>query len=80
MGPSPDWVKLAEAFGAKGMQIEKEADLVAGIKECLDHDGPVVCDVRVTQEENCYPMIPAGPGRAGHGGLRRWVSQAPKKC
>ena len=60
MGPSPDWVKLAEAFGAKGMLIEKESELMAGLKECLDHDGPVVCDVRVTQEENCYPMIPAG--------------------
>jgi acetolactate synthase-1/2/3 large subunit len=60
MGASPDWVKLAEAFGAKGMLIEKEADLAAGIKECLEHDGPVVCDIRVTAEENCYPMIPAG--------------------
>ena len=30
------------------------------MKEALAHDGPVVCDVRVTQEENCYPMIPAG--------------------
>jgi acetolactate synthase-1/2/3 large subunit len=60
MGASPDWVKLAEAFGAKGMLIEKEGDLVAGIKECLEHDGPVVCDIRVTAEENCYPMIPAG--------------------
>ncbi len=60
MGASPDWVKLAEAFGAKGMLIDKEDDLAAGIKECLEHDGPVVCDVRVTAEENCYPMIPAG--------------------
>jgi acetolactate synthase-1/2/3 large subunit len=60
MGASPDWVKLAEAFGAKGMLIEKEGDLIAGIRECLDHDGPVVCDIRVTAEENCYPMIPAG--------------------
>ncbi len=60
MGASPDWVKLAEAFGAKGMLIEKESELLAGMKECLEHDGPVVCDVRVTQEENCYPMIPAG--------------------
>ena len=60
MGASPDWVKLAEAFGAKGMLIDKESELLSGMKECLDHDGPVVCDVRVTQEENCYPMIPAG--------------------
>jgi acetolactate synthase-1/2/3 large subunit len=60
MGASPDWVKLAEAFGAKGMLIEKEDDLASGIQECLDHAGPVVCDIRVTAEENCYPMIPAG--------------------
>ncbi len=60
MGASPDWVKLAEAFGAKGMLIEKQSELMAGLKECLDHDGPVVCDVRVSKEENCYPMIPAG--------------------
>ncbi len=60
MGASPDWVKLAEAFGAKGMLIDKEPDLLSGMKECLDHDGPVVCDVRVSKEENCYPMIPAG--------------------
>jgi acetolactate synthase-1/2/3 large subunit len=60
MGASPDWVKLAEAFGAKGMLIEKESELLSGMKECLEHDGPVVCDVRVSKEENCYPMIPAG--------------------
>ena len=38
-------------------------------KEALAEDGPVLVDVRVTKEENCYPMIPAGPGRTGHGGL-----------
>ena len=39
------------------------------MKEALATEGPVVVDVRVTREENCYPMIPAGPGRAGHGGV-----------
>ncbi len=60
MGDSPDWVKLAEAFGAKGMLIETNDELLPGINACLEHDGPVVCDIRVTAEENCYPMIPAG--------------------
>ena len=60
MGASPDWVKLAEAFGAKGMRWSDKDELVDGMKTALDEDGPVVVDVRVTKEENCYPMIPAG--------------------
>src|SRR5215210_2647002 len=60
MGSSPDWVKLAEAFGAKGMLVEDKNELVAGFKDALAADGPVLVDVRVTAEENCYPMIPAG--------------------
>ena len=60
MGSSPDWVKLAEAFGAKGVKLEKKETLVDDMKAALDEDGPVVVDVRVTKEENCYPMIPAG--------------------
>ncbi len=60
MGASPDWVALAEAFGAKGMRIEDKAELREGMDEALAAEGPVVCDVRVSREENCYPMIPAG--------------------
>jgi acetolactate synthase I/II/III large subunit len=60
MGPSPDWVKLAEAFGASGMRCEDEADLEEMMGKALEIDGPVLVDVRVTQKENCYPMIPAG--------------------
>jgi len=60
MGPSPDWVKLAEAFGATGMRCEDEADLEEMMGKALEIDGPVLVDVRVTQKENCYPMIPAG--------------------
>ena len=60
MGSSPDWVKLAEAFGAKGVKLEDKSELLDGMKSVLAEDGPVVCDVRVTPEENCYPMIPAG--------------------
>jgi acetolactate synthase-1/2/3 large subunit len=60
MGASPDWVKLAEAFGWKGMLCERKGDLGGAMREALDHDGPVLLDVRVTKNENCYPMIPAG--------------------
>ncbi len=60
MGSSPDWVKLAEAFGATGMRVDDKAELPAAMKKALETEGPVVCDVRVTPEENCYPMIPAG--------------------
>jgi acetolactate synthase-1/2/3 large subunit len=60
MGSSPDWVKLAEAFGAKGMRAENSADLEEQMVAALEHDGPVLLDVRVAREENCYPMIPPG--------------------
>jgi acetolactate synthase-1/2/3 large subunit len=60
MGASPDWVKLAEAFGARGMRVDDKAELLGVFKDALADDGPVLVDVRVTQEENCYPMIPAG--------------------
>ena len=60
MGSSPDWVKLAEAFGAKGMRCDNSADLEGQMVAALEHDGPVLLDVRVAREENCYPMIPPG--------------------
>jgi len=60
MGSSPDWVKLAEPFGAKGVKLNKKETLVDDMKSALEEDGPVVVDVHVTKEENCYPMIPAG--------------------
>ncbi len=60
MGASPDWVKLADAFGAKGMRVDDKNEVEAAMREALETEGPVLLDVRVTQEENCYPMIPAG--------------------
>jgi acetolactate synthase I/II/III large subunit len=60
MGSHPDFVKLAEAYGATGMRFEDKATLVEDMKRAIDTDGPVVVDVRVTREENTYPMIPAG--------------------
>ena len=60
MGASPDWVKLADAFGCLGMRVTDKAELVDSFKTALAEDGPVVVDVHVTKEENVYPMIPAG--------------------
>ena len=56
----PDFVKLAEAYGWKGIRIESEEDLDAGIKAMIEHPGPVFVDCLVAKEHNCYPMIPSG--------------------
>jgi acetolactate synthase-1/2/3 large subunit len=56
----PDFVKLAEAFGAKGILCQDPADLDDAIMEMLDHDGPVIFDCLVEKHENCFPMIPSG--------------------
>jgi len=60
MGKWPDFVKLADAYGATGLRFEDKRTLVSDMKEALAMDGPVLVDVRVTREENTYPMIPAG--------------------
>ena len=56
----PDFVKLAEAFGAKGIRCADPASLDAAIKEMIDYDGPVIFDCVVDKVENCFPMIPSG--------------------
>ena len=56
----PDFVKLAEAYGWKGIRIENPADLDAGIAAMLAHDGPVMVDCKVAKLANCFPMIPSG--------------------
>ncbi len=56
----PDFVKLAEAYGWKGIRIENESQLDAGIQAMIDHNGPVIVDCLVAKEANCYPMIPSG--------------------
>jgi acetolactate synthase-1/2/3 large subunit len=60
MGRWPDFVKLAEAHGATGLRFTDKTTLVDDIKAALATEGPVLADVRVTREENTYPMIPAG--------------------
>jgi acetolactate synthase-1/2/3 large subunit len=60
MGDSPDWVKLAEAFGWTAARCADKKDLRDAMRATLEADGPALLDVRVSPEENCYPMIPAG--------------------
>jgi acetolactate synthase-1/2/3 large subunit len=57
---SPDFVKLAEAYGMKAFRMEDKTTLVDEMKAALATPGPVLCDVRVTPEENVYPMIAPG--------------------
>jgi acetolactate synthase-1/2/3 large subunit len=56
----PDFVKLAEAYGWKGIRIEHPDQLDAGIAEMLAYDGPVMVDCMVAKLANCFPMIPSG--------------------
>lgn len=65
----PDFVKLAEAFGIKGILVESREELEGAIAQMLAHDGPVLMDVRVKKNENCYPMVPSGKSNAQMIGL-----------
>ncbi len=60
MDSLPDFVKLAESFGMRGMRCKDPSKLDASIKEMLDHKGPVLLDCWIDPNENVYPMIPAG--------------------
>lgn len=58
---NPDFVKLAEAYGAKGFQIKRPADIEKVLTRALEYnDGPCVINCEVVQEDNVFPMIPAG--------------------
>ena len=56
----PDFVKLAEAFGCKGIRVSDPKDLDDAIMEMIRYDGPVIFDCLVEKHENCFPMIPSG--------------------
>jgi acetolactate synthase-1/2/3 large subunit len=56
----PDFVKLGEAYGWKGIRIDTRDQLDVGIAEMLAYDGPVIVDCRVAKLANCFPMIPSG--------------------
>ena len=56
----PDFVKLADTFGMTGLVAQSADDLDGVITQMLETDGPVIADIRVAKEENCFPMIPSG--------------------
>jgi acetolactate synthase-1/2/3 large subunit len=56
----PDFVKIAEAYGIKGLLITDKAQVVDAIAEANAHDGPVLLDFRVEAQGNVWPMVPAG--------------------
>jgi acetolactate synthase-1/2/3 large subunit len=60
LGDTPDWLKLADAYGIWARRASDKTQLLGTLREALEHDGPALVDVRVTREENTYPMIPAG--------------------
>jgi len=57
----PDFVKLAEAYGAVGMRVDKKNQVMDALKKSLEYDDrPVLIDFRIEREENVFPMIPSG--------------------
>ena len=56
----PDFVMLAKSFGIKGLRVEEINKLDQTIDEMINTKGPVIADIRVEKEENCFPMIPSG--------------------
>ena len=60
MDHAPDFVKLAEAYGALGLRAEKPAEVEETLLRAFAHPGPVIVDFKVAPEENVYPMVPAG--------------------
>jgi acetolactate synthase I/II/III large subunit len=65
----PNFVRLAEAFGIKGMVVNHRDELEGAIAEMLAHDGPVLLDAHVTRDENCYPMVAPGKNNSQMLGL-----------
>ena len=57
---NPDFVKLAEAYGALGLRATKPEEVEKILARGMAHNGPVIMDFVVENEENVYPMVPAG--------------------
>jgi acetolactate synthase-1/2/3 large subunit len=57
---NPDFVKVAQGYGVKGVRAKKESEVTKTVKEILSHKGPVLADFWVEEEENVFPMVPAG--------------------
>jgi acetolactate synthase I/II/III large subunit len=82
---SPDFVKIAEAYGLKGIRVTQRSEVADAIRAAEADPGTVVIDFRVEKEDSVYPMVPAGadlhamirrplpqPVMAGNGGDAEW--------
>jgi acetolactate synthase-1/2/3 large subunit len=56
----PDFVKLADAYGIRGIRVETKSEVASAIREARAHKGPILLDFQIDQEENVWPMVPAG--------------------
>ena len=56
----PDFARLAEAYGIRGMTVTEQTDVETAINDAWDHDGPVVIDFQVEREHNVFPIVPQG--------------------
>jgi acetolactate synthase-1/2/3 large subunit len=74
----PDFVKLAEAFGLKGLRVDHTHDLSEVVSQILAMDEPVVADFQVKKDENCYPMVPPGASNSEMVGLPTPKGRAEK--
>lgn len=70
---APDFVAIAEAYGVKALRVTDADEVESALKEALAHDGPVVLDVQVSAEENCFPMVPAGGSNSDMLGPKGWI-------
>jgi acetolactate synthase-1/2/3 large subunit len=71
---NPDFVKLAQAYGAKGFRIRRAADVDKILKQAMEwNEGPCIVDAEVVKEDNVFPMIPAGAA------LRDMIIERPKE-
>jgi acetolactate synthase I/II/III large subunit len=59
---SPDFVKLGQAYGIRSMAVNKRGDVIPALRDARAHDGPVLIDFQVEQEDSVYPMVAAGAG------------------
>jgi acetolactate synthase-1/2/3 large subunit len=73
---NPDFAKVANAMGAKGIRVTDKQQVPAAISEMLAHDGPCVLNVFVDREENVWPMVPSGKALDEMDGLQIFESMA----
>ncbi|SFL08694.1 biosynthetic-type acetolactate synthase large subunit [Halanaerobium salsuginis] len=60
--PAPDFVKLGEAYGIWSRSVQKKSEFDTALKEAIEHQGPAILDIHIPEDENVYPMVPAGAG------------------